>query len=197
MTRMSGRRSIGAWLCTFALALAATSLLLPARGLAQARGDLEASSKRRIAITSTVTLSAAALAIGGGVGAGFGTARRCHAALPTDVIGCGVGGGVVLLGVSLGALPIALTLGSYLPHHGLDGRGKWYAALAGAAVGMGAGLGILSLALDGSDSNAAVLTGSIVGGLVAASVPVLALELSHARQMKKEREAPRASARRT
>ncbi|MDB4972006.1 MAG: hypothetical protein JWN48_347, partial [Myxococcaceae bacterium] len=42
-----------------------------------------------------------------------------------------------------------------------------------------------------------VLTGSIVGGLVAASVPVLALELSHARQMKKEREAPRASARRT
>jgi hypothetical protein len=170
--------------------LVATALVSPSPGQAQGRADPGVEPLPRVAITSAVAVAATAAAIGGGVAAGLGTARRCNDFNNSGAgaIGCGITGGAVLLGVSLGVMPAALTLSSYFTHRALGGRGRWYAALAGAGVGMAAGTGVLSLALSSKDDQG-LLAGTIIGGLIAASVPVLALELSHGRVLARERRA--------
>jgi hypothetical protein len=170
--------------------LVATALVSPSLGQAQVRADPGVEPLPRVAITSAVSVAATAAVIGGGVAAGLGTARRCndYDYSGAGALGCGIAGGAVLLGVSLGVMPVALTLSSYLTHRALDGRGRWYAALAGAGVGLAAGTGVLSLTLSSKDDQG-LLAGTIIGGLIAASVPVLALELSHGRVLARERRA--------
>jgi hypothetical protein len=160
-----------------------------ARGLAQDR--TESSNASRVAVTSAIAVGVTAMTIGVGIAAAQHAMDRCvDRSFGLGALGCGASGAAVLGAVGIGVLPLALTLGTYLPHRGLDGRGKWYAAFAGTAVGMIAGSGVLAAALGVSDSRASVTTGLVLGGLLAASVPVLALELSHKRRLKLER-APR------
>lgn len=185
MTMWFGQRSQAALWFTFALSIAvAAAFALPARSRAQDENASDSTLSRRVAVTSAVTVSAVALTIGGGLAAGFGRARRCsdHDDSLPAWIGCGIAGGTVLLGVTFGVLPVALTLGSYLPHHKLSGRGKWYAALAGAAVGIGAGFGVVNIPLAINDARGPMIAGTAAAALVASSIPVLALELSHKRQ---------------
>jgi hypothetical protein len=167
--------------------------VLPSQVLAQSRTEAgsPATPTRRVAVASAVTLGAAALTVGVGIGAGLGVARRCvRENEPVEIVsavGCGIGGAIVLEGVTFGVLPVALTLGSYFTHRKLDGGGRWYAALAGSAVGMAAGVGVAGLALAVRDTDRSFAVGSVAGVIVAASVPVLALELSHLRQRARER----------
>jgi hypothetical protein len=144
-----------------------------------------------VAVTSAVTLSAAAVTVGAAIGAGVGVARRCtqenEPLQLVSAVGCGISGAIVLEGITFGVLPVALTLSSYFTHRGLDGRGRWYAALAGSAAGMAAGVGVASLALAIRDTDRSFAAGSVTGVIVAASVPVLALELSHMRRRARER----------
>lgn len=163
-------------------------LLVSARGVAQ---DVEeTTTERRVGVETAVTLSATAIAIGGGFGAGAATLHSCSEnALLFLYGGCSYRATSVTAGVTFGLLPIALTLGSYLPHRGLDGKGRWYAALAGAAVGIGGGLGIVSIPASTKDDGAPLVIGAVAGALFAASMPILALELSHGRQRRREERA--------
>ncbi len=150
----------------------------------------ESTRARRVAIEAAVTLSGTAASIGAGLGVGFGVAQRCQERFTywSEGLGCGISGATALLSVTFATLPVALTLGSYLPHRALGGRGKWWTSLLGAAVGIGGGLGIVSLPASAKDDGAPLIAGVVVGSLLATSMPILALELSHGRQ---QRVAPR------
>jgi hypothetical protein len=54
-------------------------------------------------------------------------------------------------------------------------------------VGIGGGLGIVSIPASMKDDGAPLVVGAVVGALFAVSMPILALELSHGRQRKLER----------
>jgi hypothetical protein len=152
--------------------------------------NIEATRERRIGVETAVTLSATAVALGGGLGAAAITMNNCQEQSFLIVgLGCSWRAHSVMMGVTFGLLPLALTMGSYFPHRGLGGKGRWYAALAGAAVGIGGGLGIVSMPASSKDGGAPLVAGAVVGALVAAAMPILALELSHGRQQRRERDA--------
>lgn len=170
-------------------------LLVLLSALSASAQDQEASRQRRVAVESAVTLSATAVAIGGALRAGTGAAQRCSRADDGDGelvgwLGCGMKGGMITMDVVFTALPVALTLGSYLSHLALDGRGRWYAALAGAAVGIGGGLGIVSIPAATHDEGAPMVVGAVAAALFAATIPILALELSHGRQERRAKARP-------
>jgi hypothetical protein len=190
MREMTKGLAMRSWL-GLGLALS-ISLGLPARGHAQplqeamSERTLKPTQGTRIGVTSSITVAAASLSVGSGVWAAHSATKNCVDRVGDwGFLGCGFRGGAVLMGVTFGTMPIMLTLGSYIPHRSLGGRGQWYAALSGGIVGLGAGIATFSAALSNKEiSNAGLVVGAGVGTLVAASVPVLALELSHMRQRK-------------
>jgi hypothetical protein len=194
MMRAVGTKSVVGSGHLVAMLLVAASTLFgsPLRTLAQSETESapEVTDARRVMVTSTVSLSAAVLAMGTGLGAGVGVARRCENESLVSGFGCGIAGALVIEGFTFVVLPTALTLGTYFAHRGLDGRGRWYAALAGSGAGVAAGVGVL--AASAKDSDRALVAGAIMGGLVATAMPVLALELSHLRRSGQERRVSRA-----
>lgn len=168
------------------------ALLVP--GVARATPNDAASSSRasRITLEATSSLAATFAAVGVGIGAGLQTAERCAGSNPEfgRGVACSVRGSSVLIGLSVGLLPPALLASTYLPHRARGGRGRWWSPFIGAGAGLGAGVATLSTALEvGDGSRAAGIAGTLAGGLLAAAVPVVAVEWSHSRRLRLGRQA--------
>jgi hypothetical protein len=136
---------------------------------------------RRIGLSWAGSALGAGLATGGAYFAGHEAGKSCRREADGDDFGfCGVNGaGAGFLTVLL-AGPTLTTLGSYLPHHALEGQGRWWKGFLGSLLGLGVGFGGVLAAGTASDSDAAVHASVAVGAVVMATVPVLFLEIDHA-----------------
>ena len=173
------------------LLLAIAPLVVPREARAAPDAPaVESSRGSRIALEAASSLAAAGATVGVAIGAGFRSADKCSGE-NGDIAGawgCSVRGSTILLGVGLALVPGALSAGTYLPHRARGGRGRWWTSVLGTVAGLGAGTAALSAAYAvGDESRVSGITGSIIGGVLALTLPVVAVEWSHSRRRRMER----------
>lgn len=170
---------------TLAVLCAACLWLASSGAGAQTRED-EPGSRRRAAMTWVGGLSGAAVAMG--AGALLGTLRHRDCEEATDLRsfaeewGCGMGAVSSGVYLSMGLLPVATALGTYLPHRRNEGQAPWWVAATGSLAGSALAVVGSGVVFSSDVSDRAVLPTLIAAGLVSAAVPALALEWSHARR---------------
>jgi hypothetical protein len=172
-----------------ALALACTP-----RALAQDAAEHPASKPRGARIAASWAGSTAGMGLA--YGAAILAARAVHSGCAREVedeedgfdeLGCELDTALAGVAVGLALTPAATTVGSYLPHRFMGGKGPWWTAGLGSLLGMGVALSgaVIPDSLDASlPVRRAVFAGVSV---LAAGVPVLFLEISHGRRSHGER----------
>jgi hypothetical protein len=183
------------------VAVAVLTLLLPALSRAEDSAVQAAEHERaRPALTLVAGLGAAGLSLGAAALIGRSGTQRCVRAeseSEDDVFtesACGWGGTMAGLGVSASVLPVLVTIGTALTHRALGGHAPWWVAALGTLSGAAAGLAEVVAVTNHRDSDGAFRASLVGAAFLSASVPLAALELSHARRTRPDTDKARGRA---